>query len=335
MSESSVYASNPEAPPDSAFVAGELCLLVPGNGGRLLDARRKPIRIVDVVPDRGAFVVHIEAFEDAGAEWELSLDEIARFQFARDARRLCEEDAAALERSRARFDRELIIECDETTCRATQQRLEERRALVDAWLDDRAGGLDVDLPAQIERREGDPFLCGLLANFVADRGVSDLEQEFTATFVTNPRSGEVVKGHAIVLAEFGLCPYRGQAPRDPNLFAGLWSRARRAEHLLWRLAFTQELWRRVAPDDLALYRAAASDEPLQARRPESFISAIFSPAVAEAHFRGGPTTRSAVLWRQRLPLERLLVSFLETTAMNGRFHEAEAVLVADPASHTF
>ena len=29
------------------------------------------------------------------------------------------------------------------------------------------------------------------------------------------------------------------------------------------------------------------------------------------------------------------MSFLETPAMNARFHEAEAVLVADPDSHTF
>jgi hypothetical protein len=335
MSESFVYASNRAAPPDSAFVAGELGLLVPGNRGRLLDARRTPIRIVDVVPDRGAFVVRIEAFEDAGAQWELSLGEIGRFQFAHDARRLSDEDAAALKRSRAWFDRELIVECEETTRRLTQQQLDERRGVVGAWLDDRAGALDLDVSAQIDRREGDPVLCGLLADFVTDRGVSELEDEFTATFVTNPRSGEVVKGHAIVLAELGLFPYRGQAPRDPNLFAGEWSHARRAEHLLWRLAFTQELWRRFAPDHVAVYRAAASDGTLQARWPGSFVSATFSHAVAEAHFRGGPTSRSAVLWGQPLPIERLFMSFLETPAMNARFHEAEAVLVADPDSHTF
>jgi hypothetical protein len=65
------------------------------------------------------------------------------------------------------------------------------------------------------------------------------------------------------------------------------------------------------------------------------LSATFSPAVTESHVRGGPTTRSAVLWRQRLPIGRLLMSFLETAAMNERFHEAEAVLVAGPESNAF
>jgi hypothetical protein len=31
-------------------------------------------------------------------------------------------------------------------------------------------------------------------------------------------------------------------------------------------------------------------------------------------------------------LERVLMTFLETAAMNARFHEAEAILLGDPGS---
>jgi hypothetical protein len=57
--------------------------------------------------------------------------------------------------------------------------------------------------------------------------------------------------------------------------------------------------------------------------------------VATAHFDGGPTTHTAVLWRQAVPITRLLMTFLETRKMNGRFHEAEAVLIADPDNRAF
>ena len=330
-----VYESDPQAAPDSEFVAGELALLCVGNRGRLLDARRTPITVVDVSPERGAFVVRVDAFEDAGTRWELALDEIGGFQLRRDARRVAGEALAALTDSRARFDRDLVIEGDRLTRRTTLHRLDERRAQVRRWLQERAADIDVDLSARIRVREGHPALYELLDHFATERGVAALERDFTETFVSNPRSGEVVNGHAIVLAELGLCPFRGKAPRDPGLFSGELSRERRAEHLLWRLAFTAELWRRYGPDDVVLYRATASDGPRRAQGPSSFVSATFSRDVAEAHFSGGPTTRSSALWRQRLPLERLLMTFLETRAMNVRFREAEAVLIADPDNAAF
>lgn len=65
------------------------------------------------------------------------------------------------------------------------------------------------------------------------------------------------------------------------------------------------------------------------------VSCTFSEQVAAAHFAGGPTTKTAVMWRQVLDPARLLMTFLETVAMNGRFREAEAVLVADPSNLAF
>jgi hypothetical protein len=335
MSDAPVYASEEHPAPDSAFAAGELRHLVVGNRGRLLDARRTPITVVDVAPERGSFVVRIEAFEDTGARWQLGLEEIERFQFARTATTATDAALAELQHSAARFDRDLSIERGQAAREESLLRLQQRRHDATAWLAGRTSGLKVDVAEQIRCREGHPPLYALLDEFLAEHDVYELEHAFTKSFVTNPRAGEIVKGHAIVLAELGLCDYHGKAPRDPDLFAGTWSRPRRADHLLWRLAFTHALWLSLGWREFMLYRAAATDGTFSTKRPATLISATFSTDVADAHFRGGPSTQVAVLWRQRVPIERALMTFLETSAMNERFHEAEAVLLADPSNGAF
>jgi len=46
-------------------------------------------------------------------------------------------------------------------------------------------------------------------------------------------------------------------------------------------------------------------------------------------------TGFGAMWRQALPLQRLFMSFLETRSMNAKFHEAEVVLIGDPANLVF
>jgi hypothetical protein len=317
-----IYASDPNAAPDSEFLPGELRHLVAGNRGRLLDARRTPVTLIGVSPARGSFEIEIRAFEDAGARWELPLEDVGRFQFARGGAVAHPPAVAELERARVRFDQELVVDADPTVREETMRRIERVR-----------GELELPSRVDVRARSGDPELFALLEEFIAGRGVTDLEQEFTTTFVSNPRSGEFVKGHAIVLAGLGLCPYRGKVVRDPELFAGPWSKRRRAEHLIARIAFAQALWS--AEESVTLYRGAAVDGPLPEPSCSSFVSATFSRDVAAAHFEGGTTTQTAVLWRQRVPVARLLMTFLETREMNRRFKEAEAVLIADPGNRAF
>jgi hypothetical protein len=335
MSDVRVYASEERPEPDSAFAPGTLRHLAVGNGARLLDARRTPVTIVDVAPERGSFVVRVEAFEDAGVCWELGLEEIERFQFPRTAPPATDAALAELQTSAARFDRDLSIERDQAVRVDSLLCLQQSRDDAAAWIAGRTSGIEIDVAEHVRRREGHPAVYALLNEFLMQRDLQDLEHGFTESFVTNPRAGEIVKGHAVVLAELGLCDYCGKAPRDPDLFAGTWSRARRADHLLSRLAFTQALWLSLGRAELTLYRAAATDGAIRPLPPATLISATFSREVADAHFEGGATTRVAVLWRQRVPIERALMTFLETQAMNQRFHEAEAVLLADPSGGAF
>ncbi len=329
-----IYDSDPDARPDTEYVGGELRDLVIGNHGRLLDARRTPITITAVAPETGAFEVEIGAFEDAGARWELPLDDVHRFQFERGGSVATADAVAELERAVARFDRALVIEPDLSVQEQTLRRIATVREAIRKRLAGR-DSLQVDLAHHISQREGNAQLYALLDEVMAVAGLQELDHRFSATFVSNPASGELVKGHAIVLAELGLCPYRGKIVRDPELFTGAWSKPQRAEHLVTRLAFTQELLSSWGVDTLTVYRGAAVDGPMPAPSPSSFVSATLSREVATAHFEGGPSTQAAVLWRQEVPITRLLMTFLETQEMNERFHEAEAVLIADPSNRAF
>ena len=44
---------------------------------------------------------------------------------------------------------------------------------------------------------------------------------------------------------------------------------------------------------------------------------------------------AALLARQRVPVSRLFMTFLETAAMNDRYREAEAALIGDPYNPVF
>ncbi len=305
-----------------------------GNRARLLDARRTPVTVTAVKPGTGAFEVEIATFEDAGARWELSLAEVGRFQFALDARTAPAAVAAQLHDARARFDRELVVEPDMSATADTARGIAAAQARAQVLLMGRVSG-DEPLAQWVARRRGDPGIAAILAEFLDACGVSDLETAFAESFASNPAAGEVVKGHAIALAQLGLCGYRGEAPRDPAMFAGPWSARRRAEHLVARIGFLHAIWALLDRTEVELYRGAASDAAFSATAPRSFVSATFSRAVAEAHFEGGPTTQAAVLWRQRVPTSRVLMTFIETDALNRRFLEAEAVLIGDPDNPAF
>ena len=176
-----IYESDPQAAPDSEFVPGELALLVAGNRGRLLDARRTPVTVTAVRPATGDFEIEIGAFEDAGARWVLPLQDVGRFQFARDAAR---DGAAELEQAAARCDRMLEIACDEDARAATMRRLRDERAATAAWLRERLPVVDVD--ACVERREGEPSLYALLDARLGE--LAALDRAFAAAFVSNPGS---------------------------------------------------------------------------------------------------------------------------------------------------
>ena len=329
-----VYEFDRDPEPDGNFVAGSLDRLVVGNRGRLLDARRTPVEVTAVSPDIGAFEIEILQFEDAGARWELGLEEVQRFQFDRDATLTAPDDARELAAARQRFDVETVIEPDPTALSRTTDAISTERSRAREALATIEALHEFDLDAHVNAREGSPNLIGAVGRLLTERGLTELDDLFATNFVSNPGSGELVKGHAMVLAELGLHRYRGPIVRDPRVFER-WPRGARAEHIIFRLALMRELLGPLTGGILTLFRAAAHEGSPPPPPPRSFISATFSREVAEDHFAGGPQTTTAVMWRRRTPAERVFMTFLETPALNRQFKEAEAILIADPAGGAF
>ncbi len=319
-----VYRSDPAQAPDGDFEAGTLSHLVPGNTGRLLDARRTPVRIIAVDLRDGMFELQIAAFEDEGARWRIPLEDAGGYQFAHGSERA---GAATVEEMRdvcVRLDRTLRIEADPERARESRRMAAAEQAQVASWLSGRVPRLD--LARMVEAREGDRRVMDLLEEYMGQRGLADMDRAFSRAFVSNPAAGETVKGHAVVLAELGLAPYAGKVLRGADVFTGEWSRERRKEHLLSRLGFSRALWS-ILGRGAGLYRAYSSETVLRAPPERSFISLTFSRDVALEHFGGGPATRAAALRRTPLDPSRMLMTFVETEAMNRQYREAEAVLI--------
>ena len=323
-----VYEHDPDPAPDENFEPGELGHAVVGNEGRMLDPRRTPIRVVEVRPATGYVVVELAAFEDEGVHWEIELERLDRFQFAKGSSRVDGARLAELEEAVWRLDRPLEIAVDPDARERARSRLSAARAEAQQWLNRRR--VEVDL----SKRKGDPSAWGLLSAFVEERGLLEMERAFAERYVSNPGAGELVKGHRIVAAGLGLARYVGKIVRDPTLFDGAWSQERRADHLLARLAFVPELFRAAGHETVTLWRGLSSERPLEPLPPPSFVSATFSREVAESHFAGNEKTVAAILSRELVPVERLFMTYVETEAMNRQFLEAEAILIADAETST-
>ena len=184
-------------------------------------------------------------------------------------------------------------------------------------------------------RLGDASVQRALHGYLATRGLADLEARFAERYVSNPSSGELVKGHEIVIARLGLVPYHGTVVRDPHLFAGEWSEERRAEHVVARLGFVRAMLRAAGHDRVWLYRGLAADGPLGAPPARTFVSTTFDRAVAESVAGRGPATVVSVLIGQLVPVDRVFMTFIETAELNRVYHEAEAILLADRRNRAF
>jgi hypothetical protein len=328
------YQRDDAMAPDTDFEPGRLEHLVVGNDARLLDARRTPLRVTAVRPPIAVFTVEVMAFEDAGATWDLPLEDVARMQFALGSPRAPTDEVAAYEAAIARHAGELVVDADDATRAATAVRLaaEQRRAA--AWLDGGASAW-----GRGERRiepaaaTGDVVLIADLGAYLAGRGLDDVERAVTTAYVSNAEAGDTVRAHAVVAAELGLAAYRGRRPRDPSALAPPFDRARRADHLLARLGYVSAVFGAAGLTEVVLHRGLSFEHGGSLPRPTAtFVSATFSHDIAAAQAAVGPTRRAGALLTQRVPVARLVMTHHETAAMNDRYREAEAVLLGDPAA---
>jgi hypothetical protein len=227
-----MYQTDPDALPDTAFAPGELRWIVTGNTGRLLDDRRTPVRVTALDLAHGYFEAEILAFEDAGARWLVPLEDVTRYQFAAEGESAGPDAVAAMTEAIARLDVPLEITADPAAGLRSRGEIAAAREHADAWLTAHGVAESIDPDPYIARCRGSDDAAGWLAAYLAEAtppGLAALDTELTAGYVSSPGSGDLVRAHLIVLAELGLCRYRGNAIRDPASLDGPYSRdARRA-----------------------------------------------------------------------------------------------------------
>ena len=110
---------------------------------------------------------------------------------------------------------------------------------------------------------------------------------------------------------------------------GEWSRDRRRQHILLRLGYVRTLLPRLGLETVSLRRGIAARGELDADRSRTFVSTSFSEVVARSLADAGDDAATTRLVKRDIPADRIFMSYLETRAMNDRYLEAEAVLLAD------
>jgi hypothetical protein len=322
-----VHQFDPDRRPDADFERGDVSHLVVGNECRSLDPRRTPFRVVAVAPSTGLVTLEILAFEDAGATWDIPVEDIHHYQFLRGSAAASSADVAALARAVERFDRPWLVAADAAIGAATAQRIE-------ALADQAAAAVSID-SLDLTSRTGSDALADDVRAFMDAAGLLDLEAAFAEQYVRNPNSGELVKGHRVVIAELGLVSYAGKVARTPDLFDGAWSRQRRAEHILHRLAFVRAAFRRCGLERVTLYRGLYLTGALEPTTDATFVSTSFDVDVARSCMGEAAADAAGILFRQPVPVSRLFMTYAETREMNLHYQEAEAVLLNNPAGALF
>jgi hypothetical protein len=335
MSPPPPHQYDPHRRPDDDYEPGRLEHLVPGNRGRLLDPRRTPVRITGIRTDTGAFTVELLAFEDAGASWDIPFERVASYQFEVGCATAAPADVAVFLEAVDRFARPMVFDAPAETRVASERRLDAATAEARAWLERssefRASGERLDTRAST----GSAALARDLRAFLRERDLDDMDEAFAAQYVRNPYSGELIKGHRIAIAELGLVGYEDSIVRDSTLFDGRWNRSRRADHVVWRLAFVRAALASAGMETVVLYRGMCIDGAIEPPRNETFVSASFDFEIARSCFGETDRHRTGVLLRQSVPLWRLFMTYLETPEMNLHYRESEAVLLHEPGNPIF
>jgi len=328
------YQFNPDMLPDAEFHPGHLKYVVMGNEGRSLDPRRTPFRVVNVNEVSGFFEVELLDFEDKGARWEVPLEGVRQCQFAKGSVEAGADRMQLYKEVVTRLDHPLVIPIDPSRRSAAEASIANLRADARAWLRTESAFLGSGETLNLASPAANPALCDDLRRYMSAHALWDIEEGFAEQYVRNPHSGELVKGHSIALAELGLAAFEGTLVRKPDLFSGMWTKDRRADHILHRLAFVREIFEYLGDSTIVLYRGFSYRGQPEVRAG-GFVSATFSADVARSHFESRDAGTTGVLLRQSVPVERLFMSFLETAQMNRHYQEAEAVLLHESGNGVF
>ncbi len=327
-----VHQSDPNRAPDSAYVPGKLAYLVPGNRCRLLDGRRTPGVIESIDDAAGFFRWRITAFEDEGRSWDVPLEKITRYQFERSSDRNEPERVRALREIADRLSEPLTIQPTSIAREAIAREIQQAEDVANRWFETESSFFASNRPLDLTVRDGPEELANDLQRYLKaqSEALLRIETKTAEAMVLNPNSGEWIKGMLIVMAESGLVAYSGTIIRTRDLFDEIGAKHLRRAYLVHRLGFVRAAFRRAGHSDVVVYRGMISESHwLEPAR--SIVSCTFSLRVARsfAGFDRSSRFKTSYLMKLTVPIERLWMTFCETEQLNGRYREAEALVLND------
>jgi hypothetical protein len=329
------FQTDPHRSPDSEFEPGERHHLCMGNEGRLLDFRRTPVRIESLCDETGLATIQILAFEDKGALWDLPYEDVGKYQFRKGCSKASAEALERIQEAVTRLDHDVDIPSDLSRREQTLKALSQEREWAKAWLVDHSRFFQSGSSLPEGEAEGSPLLYADTKAYMAQRKLDDVEALFARQYASHMLN-EAVKAHRIAIAQCGLAPYKGKKLRDPSQTSDALSLERRATHVIVRMGFVQAIFERCGRESIVLYRMESCEGPLRARRSgAALVSASFRMDIVQEMSGWADPKRTVAIYRQAVPIERVLMTYLETEAMNHPYREAEAVLVADPNNMAF
>lgn len=274
-------------------------------------------------------------FEDKGKCWDLPAEEIMRFQFTRDSKRLDNRTVSDITSAANRYQSIISIEATASERERTEKEIEAAEQEVVKWLEAHSTffqnkeGLNYKERLNLNSRHGSETLARDLASYMATNGLAEMESRTAEAFVLNPNSGEWIKRMAMVLAEMGLVSYQDKVPRTADIFEGPGAKENRRRYLVSRMAFVRAYFHLLGLHEVVLYRGMSTERDL-AVRPRTFLSCTFSLKVARsmADFERDGKYRNSYLFKGAFPVKRLSMTYLETEAMNRQYKEAEALVLA-------
>lgn len=328
------YAQHPDGPIRNLRSA-EVRHLVQGAALFMRDPRQTPVVVMATDAATASFTVRVEAFEDEGVVWSFALWDVEKFAVKAEAPVLADDVVEALAFRVSMLKHQIKISCDPAARAETDLQIFERQKPIADVLQGRGLTLSTKASTPATRGAHDPQASRALETVLKRRGLWEIELAFVGAYASNPHAGEMVKAHRMILAELGLCPYAGEPLRDTALLEPPWSGDVRREHILTRLAFMRLMFAQMGQAQVTLYRAVYSAGGLTAPRNTGFVSTTFRQEVAMALFEAGEKTGNAALYMQRVPVERVFMTCLETPGLSVRYDEAEALLLFDPDQRLF
>ncbi len=328
----SIYEQDHNILPDSDFFRGDLYFLVPGNKGRLLDARRTPIQIDSYLSESGLMHIKILKFEDKGNIWELPAEEITDFQFEKSSKKLNHTQVKTIKKAIEKLDHDLNIQANPKVLQITNEQINETIPNVLDWIENNSSFLNINKTLDLTLRVGPLELQADFANYMQMHNLKDLDYRISQTWAAQS-GGEIIKALQQTMAEMGLLNYYGKSLRDRNILKTI-RKETFMKYVVHRLAYVRSFFSKIGLEKLILYRGMSSEKGWRSvSKPWSSWTPILQIANCHADFEkyGAHQNKStdSYLFKRTFPIEKIFMTYFETKGLNQQWKETEVIVIHD------